>query len=109
MNGEELEFQDSFRTTLGRDWTWIRENEQYWRCTAQSEGLVIDALPGGLWTDSQIPVKNLLIRDLISKCAAAEHQPSHPEERIREELCLSYAVQVLLAFEPECWGTKSIL
>jgi hypothetical protein len=104
MDGEIAVFEDCFRNTLDEEWTWIREGKDHWRFDVHGEGLIIDSLPGGIWTDSQMPVMNILVRPFRSSpmLKAQFHDPEKNSDQV------SYAAEVLVQFKPECWGRRFV-
>jgi len=52
---EKIIFEDNFDDKLKEDWSWLRENKEYWRI--QDNGLEIRVVPG-----DENTVKNVLLR-----------------------------------------------
>ena len=94
-SSEESEiFSDNFSGTLAQGWTWVREDPDSWRLS-NDDGLVIHTLVGGMWTESQEPPRNILIRGL---------QSSEEHTSLSTNLPSTYAVEVSVKLRPEIWG-----
>ena len=51
---QKVIFEDNFENKLNKNWSWLRENKEYWRI--QNNGLEIRVLPG-----DENTVRNALI------------------------------------------------
>ncbi|GMW02441.1 MAG: hypothetical protein AMXMBFR84_35770 [Candidatus Hydrogenedentota bacterium] len=81
-----LLFEDTFRETMDKEWTWKRENPKNWRLTAV--GLEIRIEPGNMW-GSDNNASNVLIRPLpviehgsLSITCRVENQPLSQYEQV---------------------------
>ncbi len=93
---ETLIFAEDFATDkLSSGWTWIREDPQLWRVT--SDGLLIHTLSGGMWTESQTPPRNILLRAI--QCSI------DGEPAALDVLPSTLAIEVSVKLNPEMWGT----
>jgi hypothetical protein len=96
--GEQEVFREDFNLKLGSGWSWIREDSNAWRISDQC--LMIDTLSGGMWTDSQLPPRNILLRAL--------HDPTRVGLEL--ETCPStHAAEVTVRLRPETWGISALL
>ncbi|MGB6045084.1 MAG: DUF1349 domain-containing protein [Pirellulales bacterium] len=86
LGAEELVFQDDFKNGLAEGWTWVREDSQAWRSTA--DGLEIRVLPGNMWGPAN-NAKNVLVRtapepgsDQIEVSVKVENKPTEQYEQV---------------------------
>ena len=91
--GEREIFRDDFKLKLGSGWSWIREDSNGWKIL--DESLMIDTLSGGMWIDTQVPPRNILLRAL--------HDPRQ-EGLMLDTLSSTHAVEVIVRLRPEAWG-----
>lgn len=96
-NGEDGEievFLEDFDNKLDSGWSWIREDSNAWKIDDNS--LIIDTLSGGMWVDTQVPPRNILLRAL--------HDPRR-EGLVLDALTSTHAIEVTVRLRPETWGT----
>lgn len=85
-DGTKVLFEDNFQGGLGEGWSWVREQPEGWRTTA--EGLEILVEPGNMW-GKENSGKNVLLRPVpeqveggISASVQVENQPSFLYEQV---------------------------
>ena len=93
QNGEQEVFREDFQCKIGSGWEWIREDDNSWKIDECS--LTIATLSGGMWTDSQEPPRNILLRALDDVSG---------DDSARDTLISTYAVEVTVNLIPEVWG-----
>jgi regulation of enolase protein 1 (concanavalin A-like superfamily) len=86
LAGEEVVFQDQFRSSLGDGWSWRREHREAWRVT--DRGLEVRIEPGNMWGPAN-DAKNILVRDApdastsqIAVSAQIDNTPSGQWEQV---------------------------
>ena len=96
--GETLVFEDPLTAGgLRPGWTYVREEPNSWRLVSDGGGgLQIDTLEGGIWMESQIPTRNILLRDLPDDAAEGEAQPQASLRPL--------AIEIAVDLKPEVRG-----
>jgi regulation of enolase protein 1 (concanavalin A-like superfamily) len=84
--GDELVFQDDFKSKLGEGWQWRREHPQAWRVT--DRGLEVRIEPGNMWGPAN-NASNVLLRAApesapgeIEVSVIVEHRPTEQYEQV---------------------------
>ena len=84
--GDELLFQDDFKSKLAEGWQWRREHPQAWRVTER--GLEVRIEPGNMWGPAN-NASNVLLRPApesalreIEVSVIVEHRPTEQYEQV---------------------------
>ena len=84
--GQEVLFQDDFKSQLGPGWLWVREHQQAWRIT--EHGLKVRIEPGNMWGPEN-SARNLLVRSAPDTSGSAieisvnvENKPTNQYEQV---------------------------
>src|SRR5437867_5945273 len=85
-HADEVLFQDDFKGTLGKGWSWVREHREGWRLSAL--GLEVRVEPGNMWGPAN-SARNVLVRlapdaahEEIEVSVNVENRPTEQYEQV---------------------------